>query len=72
MMGHEHVGMQRTAGFTKRLAKLVEISAIVVFTKTGFAVMAALHDMQRYVIQMNACSTKREPIVAEEYSTWPL
>lgn len=73
MIGHEHIGMQRTASFTQRLAKPVEIGFVIVFAEeAGLAIMAALHDVQRHTIQMNTCSTGHAQIVAEEYSTWPL
>jgi len=55
MVGHEDVGMQRAVFFYKRLAQSVKIGLVVFFAeKAGFAVMPALHDVQRNIIKMDA------------------
>lgn len=52
MVGHERVGMQRTVFLLKRLAQPVQIGLIIFFVKkTGFAIVSALHDVQRYAIK---------------------
>jgi hypothetical protein len=47
--------MQRTFSLSQCLAQPVQVTQVIVFgEKTGFAVVAALHDVQRDTIQMDA------------------
>ena len=55
MVGHEGVGMRSALFFYERLAQPVKTGLVVFFAEeAGFAVMPALHDVQRNIIKMDA------------------
>jgi hypothetical protein len=55
MVGHQRVGMQGATLLYQGLAEPVQVSMVVLFRKeAGLAVMAALHDVQRDAVQVDA------------------
>ena len=55
MIGHEDVGMQPAFRLAQRFAQPVQVARIVFLgEEAGFAVVAALHDVQRYTIEVDA------------------
>ena len=58
--------MQRAVFFHKRLAQPVKIGLVVFFVKeTRFAVMPALHDVQRNIIKMDAWAAGHGTIIVK-------
>jgi hypothetical protein len=46
----------------------VQVAAVVLFTKeAGFAVVPALHDVQRHAIKVNAGAAGHEGMLARKY-----
>lgn len=55
VVGRQRVGVQRTAGLRQRRAQPVQIAMIVFFgEEAGFAVMAALDNVQRDTVEVSA------------------
>lgn len=55
VVGHQRVGVQRAAGLRERFAQPVQIAVIVFFgEEAGFAVVAALDDVQRDTVEVSA------------------
>lgn len=47
MIGHQHIGMDPTAGFSGTHAKTVQIKPEILFgKKTGLSIIATLNDVQ--------------------------
>ena len=58
--------MEGAEFFYKPLAQLVKIGLVVFFAeKVGFAVMPALHDVQRNIIKMDAWAAGHGTIIAK-------
>lgn len=65
-----------TASYTgclrQRLSEPMQIrKTVLIATKTRFAVMATLYDVQRDIIQVNALSARHEPILSQNNRAWP-
>jgi hypothetical protein len=57
VIGHEHVGVQGTTRFLQGRIEPVQIAVVVLVGKEArFAVAAALNDVQRYAIEVDAGS----------------
>jgi hypothetical protein len=55
MIGHQHVGMQLTVLTPQGFEQPAEVGlAILVIEETGPAIVATLHDVQRYTVDMDA------------------
>ncbi len=55
MVGHQRVGVKRALLFLQGFPQPVEVGLIIFFAKEArFAVVPALHDVQRYAIKMDA------------------
>ena len=55
MIGHQHIGVQRGVELGERLAQPEQITALVFLAEEArFAIMAALHDVQRDAIEVDA------------------
>ena len=64
MVRHEGVGERRALFFYERLAQPVKVGLVVFFAEeAGFAVMPALHDVQRNIIKMDARAAGHAPII---------
>ena len=66
MVGHQHVGMQPAALARQRLSQPVEVGEpVLVIKKAGRPVVTALHDVQRQVVDMDACAAGHAGSLAE-------
>ena len=64
MVGHQHVGMDRTAEIRSQLGQVVEIERVVlVGEEAGLAVVAALDQMQRYAGERDAGAARHARLV---------
>ena len=59
MIGHQCIGVQVTGFFLKGFTQPVQVGVVVLFREEArLAIVAALHDMQRYAIDMDAGSAR--------------
>ena len=66
MVGHEGVGVKRALFFLQGLAQPVKIGLVVFFAEeAGFAVMPALHDVQRHIIKMDVWAAGHGTLIAK-------
>ena len=68
---HECIGMQLSACLRQRLSEPIR-KTVPIAKETRFAVMATLYDMQWDIIQVNALSTRHEPILSQNNRAWRL
>ena len=72
MVGHQHVRVKRTSFLVQRFVQPVQIGMVVFFAEeAGFAVVTALHDVQRYAIKVNPGTTGHNQTIAEKSSLAP-
>jgi hypothetical protein len=68
VIGHQDVGVEFAFGFTERLTYPVQVPEVVLFAEEeGFAVVPALHDVQRHAIKVNAGAAGHECMLARKY-----
>ena len=61
VIGHQGVGMQMTVGLLERDAQPVQIGVIIFLgIKAGLTVVAPLHDVERYFVEMDARTARNE------------
>ncbi len=66
VVGHQHVRVQRAAFALQRFAQPLKIDVIILLVEeTGAAVVAALHDVQRYTIEADSRASRHEGSIAE-------
>ena len=67
IVGHQGVGVQRAFLFPQRLTQPVETGVIVLFAEEGWcAVVPALHEVQRYAIEVYAGTSWHNFTVAKK------
>jgi hypothetical protein len=67
VVGHEHVGVQRTSFIVQRFAQPMQIGFVVFFSKeAGFAVLSPLHDVRGDSIEVNPGAARHNHTVAQE------
>ena len=55
VVGHQRIGVQPAAALAQRLAEPVAVGVVVLLgEKAGLAIVAALHDVQRHAIEVDA------------------
>ena len=74
VVGHQNIGVQLALSFAQGLAEPVQLAAVVFFSKEArFAIVPALHDVQRYAIKVDARTTGHQVMLTHEiYRAWPL
>jgi len=66
VVGHQRVGVKRAVLFLQRFAQPVEVGLIIFFAKEArFAVVPALHDVQRHTVKMDARAAGHVGIIAK-------
>jgi hypothetical protein len=72
-VAHEHLGVQGATAFFEGFAQPVRVGQGVIFTEeTGIAVVAALHDVQGYSIEVNTRLARHAVSMSQIYRAWPL
>ncbi len=67
VMGHQHIGMQRALGVAQRFSPPMQVAAVVFLAeKTRFAVVAALHDVERNSIKLDTRASGHEIMLARK------
>ena len=67
VVGHQRAGVKRAPLFLQRFDQPVEAGLIILFAKEArFAVVPALHDVQRYAIKMDAGAAEHAAIIIAE------
>jgi hypothetical protein len=65
MVGHHHIGIKMTVLALQGFAQRTKIDvAILVIEETGPAIVATVHDMQRYTVDVDARSPRRRSSLA--------
>jgi len=55
MVGHQRTGIGCTTVFLQSCAQSIQVCVVILLCeKAGFAVVAALHDVLRHVVEMGA------------------
>jgi hypothetical protein len=66
VIGHQNEGVQRTTGSDQRLTQPLEITVVIILRKEArLAVMAALHNVQRYVGKVDAGAARHRDILSQ-------
>ena len=66
VVGHQRVGVKRAVLFLQRFAQPVEVCLIILFAEEArFAVVPALHEVQRHAIKMDARAAAHAAIIAK-------
>ena len=73
MIGHQRVGVKHTPALLQRFSQPMQVSVVVFLCKkAGLAVVAALHDVQRHVVEVGARAARHGARLAEKASLAPL
>ena len=66
MVGHEHVGVEGGVGVCQCVTQPAEIGVVIVVAEEArFAVVPSLHEVQGYIAQMKAGSTRHGVALAK-------